>query len=868
MNRPLQAVGGSSAGAPHQRAGAVAAIAVLASLALLFLGSFAQAAPFIWDQDTDRLDDRIDSVRVVGYTFAFEESDTLKRQRIDVSRITGGLLFGVYVVFDHDPTSTDVAALTALGMPILHRFEAVYAFRSLATYAQARAAANLIGVERVEAIPVLYPMVREGSADIAVRDPSKKVFPTWAGTGGGDGTGGVIAFLDTGINDAPNGAYPGHESLIGRCLGGAEFTHGDSLGDTPRDGSVNPVDHGGAVTESHGTHVASIALGTGGASGYAIGVAPGARFVDVKVLNDLGVGTGIAEAIDWCIHNRARDWGVAGFEGIHVINLSLSSTDAGDGTDVASRLAERAVQEGIVVVSSIGNEGKAGYVPSPAAGAGVLAVGAIDVQHTALPGDDQWASFNDYGPRADDGDGDPSDEMKPDLLAPGVAVLGADGDLSSDGAQYHRLSGTSMATAFVSGVAVALKASHPSLTPATLAELLRSTARRQLTGVPAGVPGADPRWSSAIGYGIVDLYAAKLELDQPTRSQIDRLELAGAGSQITAVLRTQRELGAARFVFERAADVSGAPGAFAAVDSVPATGSSSLAGLDNRESYPRVWNVPVGERAVKYWYRVSYVEGGVQYASPARDFISPSGPAAATIQLTIVHNAYDNDIAGTIEVGGGSAPHLGRTSAASAGYSVPLPGTSAAVSSDWVSGLSTTGNVAWTFRIDVPTGAADAFVPPTSANPWWLTVDEAGYLNRSGRITDYRIIWHASGGDLAYVGGPLPMQTLEGNSVSLAAPQAATGVGPPQVESGIHFGPNPVAVGGTVWFTLPPSFSGTIRIVDLAGRAIAAVPIVKAGTSATARWDVRDAGGNPLPSGIYFARAGATPVGRLVVIRR
>src|SRR5258706_11856222 len=134
MNRPLQAVGGSSAGARRRGPGAVAAVSILASMAALFLGSLAQAAPFIWDQDTDRLDDRIDSVRVVGYSFAFEESDTLKRQRIDVSRVTGGLVFGVYVVFDHDPTNTDLAALTALGMPILHRFESVHAVRSLATY--------------------------------------------------------------------------------------------------------------------------------------------------------------------------------------------------------------------------------------------------------------------------------------------------------------------------------------------------------------------------------------------------------------------------------------------------------------------------------------------------------------------------------------------------------------------------------------------------------------------------------------------------------------------------------------------------------------------------------------------------------------
>ena len=57
---------------------------------------------------------------------------------------------------------------------------------------------------------------------IGVRDPSSRVFPTWCEhrrRATGDGM--VVAFLDTGINDAPDGSYPGHESLIGRCLGGA-----------------------------------------------------------------------------------------------------------------------------------------------------------------------------------------------------------------------------------------------------------------------------------------------------------------------------------------------------------------------------------------------------------------------------------------------------------------------------------------------------------------------------------------------------------------------------------------------------------------------------------------------------------------------
>src|SRR6185436_12421812 len=123
-----------------------------------------------------------------------------------------------------------------------------------------------------------------------------------------------------------------------------------------------------------------------------------------------------------------------------------------------------------------------------------------------------------------DGDLDPGDEQKPDLVAPGVAILSADGDLSSDGRQYQRLSGTSMAAAFVSGAVACLVSSDPGLTPAQIAELLRATAWREIAGLPAEPAGTDPRWHAARGYGELDLYAARLEAEQSARTQVARLE--------------------------------------------------------------------------------------------------------------------------------------------------------------------------------------------------------------------------------------------------------------------------------------------------------------------------------------------------------
>ncbi len=838
---------------------------LFAFLALLAWAPSVSATPFIWDQDDDKLDDRIEEVHLLGYAFSFEQADTLLRQRIEVALMAGTLVYGLYVDFDHAPTNADLLALTVLGMPVLHRFESLPAVRSVGTFFQAQAVAALAGVERVEAAPLIYPEVRAGTASMGVRDPSQQVFPTWAGTGGPSGEGEVVAFLDTGINDAPEGTYPGHESLVGRCLGGAIFTNADSSLNTPRDGSVNPADHGGTATSSHGTHVAAIAVGNGGTSGYAVGCAPLARFVDVKALNDVGVGTGIPEALDWCIHNRARNWGAGpDYEGIDVINLSLSSLDESDGNDLACRLADRAAELGVVVVASMGNSGKSYFVPSPAGGDRVLAVGAFDNQRTGAAADDALASFSNAGPRASDGDSDTGDEQKPDLLASGVAVLSADGNVSSDGAQYQILSGTSMAAAFVTGAVAALRSAYPSLDPAEIGGVLRATARRNLTVSPPGVGGSDPRWNSRLGFGALDLYAARLELEQPERSQIRRLTLEASPTTLTATLWTQRERGAAHFVFERAPDQDGTPGGFIPVDSVAAVGDSSLADPGNLTSYSSVWPVPPSELGTPFWYRASFTEGGARYDSPARRFVNPAGPSVATIELTVIHNAYDHDVSGFVHAG--SAP-IGSTPT-SEGLSFPLPGSSAAYQSEWHDGPGATGNVAWKFRIEVPAGPAEACLPPSASCPWRLRVDEAGYLNQSGQVREYRLIWHSPAGDQSFAGEPIPEPTLEQQTVYATIPTAVTGVTTAIWDQGLSGYPNPVTSGGAVTFSIAAMPPDGLRLYDLAGREVGHADFAPGSGGYFARWEARDGAGRFLPAGLYFARAGSMGRTRLVVVSR
>jgi hypothetical protein len=829
-----------------------------AVLALTLMGAAVSplsAGPFIWDDDENKIDDRVETVHALGYTFSFEQADSSLRQRIDVLKLPLGLVFGVYVLYDHTPTQADFDTLTLLGLPVLHRFESVPAVRSAASFLQIQLVSGLSGVVRVEAVPLAYPEVREAVAGSGIRDSGAQVFPNWTGEGGADGTGVVVAILDSGINDQPNGGYPGHESLAGRFVGGAVYTNADYALNTPRTGSVNPIDNG---TSGHGTHVAGIILGSGGPSGFLRGAAPGARFVDVKVLGSSGRGTSIPEAIDWCFYNRARDWnGDPQHAGIDVINLSVSSLDESDGNDVGSLVANRVVQEGIVLVASMGNEGLSNYCPSPASADAAIAVGAWDSQRTAAAEDDQFPAFSDFGPRADDGDADAADEQKPDLIASGVAVLSADGRMSGTGAEYRRLSGTSMSAAVVAGAVALLRSEFPQRTPAEIADLLRTTARRNVSGLPPGTAGADPRWYSPIGYGVLDLYAARLEWLQPERTQVRRFGFTGSENQINAFLWTQRERGAKHLVFERATDAGGTPGPFAAFDSVATAGDSSLA-LTNLAAYARTWAVPPAERGMTFWYRIACTEAGVRWNSPSRAFTSPQGPPSATVECTIVHNAFNTDIDAVIEIAG---------SQGSPALAIPLGGTSSAIASDWVNGTSTLGNIAWTFRVEVPSGAANAYLPPTPSSEWRLRVTEGGFINRSGRVTDFRVTHHVSGNPV-YVGGPTPRQTMEGQTWHVQTPVATAGIEPGGAITSLRFGPNPVRAGHQVAFALGADPGDALRVYDLSGRRIATIPFHPFGNGFRAVWEVRDEAGRLLPSGLYFARAGTGGTRRIAVIDR
>ncbi|MFC8801192.1 S8 family serine peptidase [Promicromonospora sp. NPDC057138] len=255
------------------------------------------------------------------------------------------------------------------------------------------------------------------------------------------GEGVTVAVLDTGVDTT-------HPDLDDVTIGSRDFT-----------GSGSTTDGFG-----HGTHVASIALGSGDASdGVNRGVAPGADLLVGKVLADDGYGQ-----TSWMIDGM--EW--AANEGADIVNLSLGqSGNYSDGTDPSSLAVDTLSAEyGTLFVIAAGNEGEYGNgtVTAPGSADSALTVGAVDDS-------DEVTWFSSRGPRGGD------NGLKPDVTAPGdkiVAARAAGTAMSTVVDDYHvAASGTSMATPHVTGAAAVLKQARPELTGQELKSILMGSAQ-------------------------------------------------------------------------------------------------------------------------------------------------------------------------------------------------------------------------------------------------------------------------------------------------------------------------------------------------------------------------------------------------------
>ena len=229
--------------------------------------------------------------------------------------------------------------------------------------------------------------------------------------------------------------------------------------------------------------------------------------------------------IQWIIDNKDTPWpGVdESLHGIDIISLSwgITSHEGGgsDGEDMHSRILDEATLAGITVSVAAGNDGPDNDGLSGMGSSSLsITVGATDDQNTIDRDDDAVAGYSSRGPRRDNGDSNPVNELKPDVTAPGSNIIQAEGCVSSGGCNNNvpgqdassndytgRGSGTSYATPAVTGVISLMIEANPNLHPLAIREVLKQTAERR--GEPT-FPEIDPYWNKDFGWGMVDARAA------------------------------------------------------------------------------------------------------------------------------------------------------------------------------------------------------------------------------------------------------------------------------------------------------------------------------------------------------------------------
>jgi hypothetical protein len=322
-------------------------------------------------------------------------------------------------------------------------------------------------------------------------------------TFGGVGTIAAFDAIDPTTNDPAN--FPSPKVAGGFDFAGDDYDADGDLGSAIPSPDPNPLDCRVPATTitlnrgGHGTHIASIAAGYGVVDGatyrgsysslpagttfdLAPGIAPEATLYAFKVFGCRGSTVLIANAISKAIDPNGD--GDTSDRLVDVLNIAIGASFA-SADDPDSQAVAAAVQAGVTVVLAAGDSGNVFYAGSaPGNATAAVTIGALGVNGIA-----------DFSSRSPQPSGEAS---KPDLVAPGVAILGAE---SGSGIGAIAMDGTSMASAHAAGAAALALEKRPFWSPSQIKGSLMSTA------TPLFDPSGAPYPVSLAGAGVLNVNA-------------------------------------------------------------------------------------------------------------------------------------------------------------------------------------------------------------------------------------------------------------------------------------------------------------------------------------------------------------------------
>ncbi|HEX6729647.1 MAG TPA: S8 family serine peptidase [Pyrinomonadaceae bacterium] len=439
---------------------------------------------------------------------------------LTLSRLTDDSNVNAIVVYQRQPTESDIDDLNNIGIVGGLRFRALPMLMMTATRRQLMTVSTLPTVRsiygnRTLALTNQSEIRAVTGVERAWRDPEVNTKNANLPVTGKNVT---VAVLDTGIDAT-------HRDLAGRVAKNVKLADTLGLGvgfNYPTSTELSNTD----LLHGHGSFVAGVIAGDGAASnGKYSGVAPGAKLVGISA-GDITL-LYILEGLDYVLANRAA-------LNIRVLNCSFSANtvfDVNDPVNIATRLL---TDNGVNVVFSAGNTGPGQHTLNPYS----IAPWVVSVGSTDTSG--RLSSFSSRGVFA-------NGLFRPTLVAPGVDVVslrglgitnvtGVQGLLNADLQKlslfelpyYTTSTGTSFSAPQVTGTIALMLEANPGLTPAQVRDILQRTA----------TPMA-PYFQHEVGAGMLNAHAAVLQAAFPERqigtwrATLDRGQVSFGNNPIT-----------------------------------------------------------------------------------------------------------------------------------------------------------------------------------------------------------------------------------------------------------------------------------------------------------------------------------------------